>query len=294
MMKKLSAFLIIPLLLLNACQGNVSITEATYQAKIVIQGILVPGQLPQIAMRRNFPLNDPLIEPTEIPLADASATITDDAGTEYALTYNPETRYYEAPQLNVEHGRTYTLNANATIEGQALQASAETIVPDAGFKIMEEKSLLGSRIYPPQGDGVDFNIVFERSPSTGYYLVSIVAVDPDTSNYIYDNPFNDLAPIDVIEDFEEWKYNYYWIQNRPLTAGESMTEIRSLYLYFYANYRIVMYAADRNFRDFQTTHEVTQGADGNHHEPAFHVDGDGIGVFGSAVVDTVYLEVLRP
>ena len=294
MMKKLSAFLIIPFMLLIACQGNVSITEATYEPKIVIQGILIPGQVPQIAIRRNFPLNDPLIEPTEIPLTDASATIADDAGTEYGLTYNPETRSYEAPQLNVEFGRTYILNANANIDGQVLHTSATTLVPEPGFQILEEKSLLGSRIYPPQGDGVDFNMVFERSPNTGYYLVSIVALDPDTSNYIYDNPFNDQKPIDVIEDFEEWKYNYYWIHNRPLTAGESMTEIRSLYLYFYANYRIIMYAADRNFRDFQATHEVTQGADGNHHEPAFHVNGDGIGVFGSAIVDTVYLEVLRP
>ena len=50
---------------------------------------------------------------------------------------------------------------------------------------------------------------------------------------------------------------------------------------------------DRNFRDFQATHEVTQGADGNHHEPAFHIDEDGIGVFGSAIVDTVYFNVLR-
>ncbi|MFB3080334.1 MAG: hypothetical protein ACE1Y1_00980 [Nitrosomonadaceae bacterium] len=294
MMKKLSAFLIIPFMLLIACQGNVSITEATYEPKIVIQGILIPGQVPQIAIRRNFPLNDPLIEPTEIPLTDASATITDDAGTEYGLTYNPETRSYEAPQLNVEFGRTYILNANATIDGQVLHTSATTLVPEPGFQILEEKSLLGSRIYPPQGDGVDFNMVFERSPNTGYYLVSIVALDPDTSNYIYDNPFNDLTPQDVIEDFEEWKYNYYWIHNRPPTAGESMTEIRSLYLYFYTRYRIIMYAADRNFRDFQATHEVTQGADGNHHEPAFHIDGDGIGVFGSAVVDTTYFEVLRP
>ena len=102
-----------------------------------------------------------------------------------------------------------------------------------------------------------------------------------------------LTPQDVIEDFEEWKYNYYWIHNRPPTAGESMTEIRSLYLYFYTRYRIIIYAADRNFRDFHATHEVTQGADGNHHEPAFHIDGDGIGAFGSAVVDTAYFEVLR-
>jgi hypothetical protein len=57
---------------------------------------------------------------------------------------------------------------------------------------------------------------------------------------------------------------------------------------------VIIYAADRNFRDFQITHELLQSIDGNYHEPAFHIDGDGIGVFGSAAVDTAYFEVLRP
>ena len=56
----------------------------------------------------------------------------------------------------------------------------------------------------------------------------------------------------------------------------------------------VCYIPRSKLRDFQATHEVPQGAASNHHEPAFDVDGDGLGVFGSAVVDMVYLEVLRP
>ncbi|MCI0694789.1 hypothetical protein L0337_22630 [candidate division KSB1 bacterium] len=64
-----------------------------------------------------------------------------------------------------------------------------------------------------QGNLINFNLVFERSSGTGYYLVSLVALDADRSRFIYDNPF----------------------------------------------------------RDFQITHELLQGIDGNYHEPVFHV-----------------------
>jgi len=36
-----------------------------------------------------------------------------------------------------------------------------------------------------------------------------------------------------------------------------------------------------------------QEIDGNLHEPAFHIEGDGIGVFGAAVADTAYFEIVR-
>lgn len=297
MMNRLFTFFVIAQVMLMACgQGNVSITEATYKPKVVIQGVLVPGQIAQVKLRRNFPLNA-VVDPSGISLKDASATITDDAGTKYDLLYNPETQSYEAPQFEVQYGRTYKLSVDATINGQTLHASSTTLVPNAGFKILQDQSRLGRMVYRQRddlGNIVNFKMVFERSPGTGYYFVSIVALEPDTSNYIYDNPFNDNTPADVLADFEEYKYNFYWIQDRPLTAGVSSTEILWLYTYFYCNYRVIVYATDRNLRDFQSTHEIVQGVDGNFHEPAFHIEGDGIGVFGSAVVDTVYFEVLRP
>ena len=52
----------------------------------------------------------------------------------------------------------------------------------------------------------------------------------------------------MLADFEEYKYNYYYIQDRPLTPGVSTTEILSLYTYFYGTYRITIYAADENLR----------------------------------------------
>lgn len=294
-MKKALALVVITSVMM-AC-GNVSVTipESAYAPKISIQGILVPGQLAHVKITRNFPVTA-VVDPAKITITDANLSITD-GGTEYQLLYNPQTQLYESSQLNVGYGRTYTLNAAATIDGQRLQASATTTVPNAGLKVLADESRLGSMVYrqrDAQGNLVNFNVVFDRSPGTGYYLVSLVALEADTSRFIYDNPFRELTAEEVLGDFEEYKYNYFWIQDRPLTPGISNVEIPSVYIFFYTQYRVILYAADRNFRDFQTTHELLQGLDGNYHEPVFHIDGDGIGVFGSAVVDTAYFEVLRP
>jgi hypothetical protein len=296
-MKKLFASFIITLVMLTACgEGKLSITEATFQPKIAIQGILIPGQVPRVKVGRNFPMNV-VIDPATIAITDASLAITDEAGAKHTLLYNPQTLSYEAPQLNIEYSTTYTLNVDASFDGHALHASATTTVPNAGLKILEGSSRLGGMVYrqrDSQGNLINFNLVFERSPGTGYYLISLVALEADTSKFIYDNPFRELTAEDVFADFEEYKYLYYWLQDKPLTPGVSSTEILSLYTFFYNKYRVIIYAADRNFRDFQITHELLQNIDGNYHEPVFHFDGDGIGVFGSATVDTAYFEVLRP
>jgi hypothetical protein len=55
----------------------------------------------------------------------------------------------------------------------------------------------------------------------------------------------------------------------------------------------VVYAFDKNYKDFLITHDQVQEIDGNFHEPEFHFEGDGIGVFGSAIADTVQITVLR-
>ena len=297
MMKKVPAFLVAVVLMLAACgKGTLSIPEDAFQPKIAIQGVLIPGQVPQINVSRNFPVTS-AVNPDAITITDADIVITDEVGSRFQLAYNPQTQQYEAPQLNVEFSKSYTLQASASVDGQALQANSTTTVPNAVFQILEQQSRLGSMGYrerDEQGELINFSIAFERAPGTGYYLVSIVALDADTANYIYENPFNENTAEDVQGDFEEYKYNYYWIQDRPLTPGVSTTEIASLYLFFYGRYRVIIYGADRNFRDFQTTHELLQGLDGNYHEPSFHISGDGIGVFGSAVADTAYFEIVRP
>ncbi|HEX9654959.1 MAG TPA: hypothetical protein VGA99_14720 [bacterium] len=284
---------------ITACgEGTVNITDVKYQPKIVIEGILVPQQLARVRLRRNFPL-DATIDENQIILQDAQAAIRDAGGQSHPLQFNAQNNYYEAPDLIINYGETYTLDVSATIDGQPLSATSTTTVPAAGLEILEDKSLLGSMAYRQRdanGEVINFRITFNRSPGTTYYAVSYTALDADTATFIYDNPFGDVSVEDVVKDFNDFRYNFDWIQDTPTTPGESAIEVFSFFTWFYGDYRAVVYAADRNYRDFLSTYNQVQEIDGNFHEPAFHFEGggDGIGVFGSAVVDTAYFTVLRP
>ena len=62
---------------------------------------------------------------------------------------------------------------------------------------------------------------------------------------------------------------------------------------FYDHYRIIVYASDDNYKDFFMTYQQVMEMDGNFHEAKFNIEGDGIGVFGSVIADTVYVDVVR-
>ncbi len=278
-------------------EGKVNITDASFEPKIVIQGTLIPGQPAAVRIMRNFPLNV-RIAPDDIIVTDANAEIVDaQDNAAHRLTYNPETGFYDAGDLQVRSGRSYILEVQTTIDGRVLSARSETTVPQAGFSVLEERSVLGSRQFRQRdasGELVDFSVTFERSPGTSFYAVSVSALDADTSTFIYDNPFGDFDVDDVLNDFADYAYTFTWIQDTPLTPGQSSMDIFSFLTWFYGDYQAIVYAADNNFKDFLTTHDTVQEIDGNFHEPAFHIDGDGIGVFGSALADTVSFFVLRP
>ena len=282
--------------MITACgEGVVNIDEQAFQPKIVIQGTLLPGhKVTKIKISRNFPLNTN-INNDEIIIKDAQATIFDKLGTAYNLTFNFNTRYYEyiGTDLVIEYGESYTLEVTATIDGRELFAKSTTTVPEAGFEILESKSVLDSMVYRERdanGELKSFEITFERSAGTDFYALSLTALDADAAAFIYDNPFGEE---DVLDDFDDFKFTYSWIQDTPKEAGESSLEIFWFFTWFYGDYQAIVYAADRNFKDFLQTHNEVQEIDGNFHEPAFHIEGDGIGVFGSAIADTVYFKMLK-
>ena len=78
------------------------------------------------------------------------------------------------------------------------------------------------------------------------------------------------------------------------TTGETLIgALDWINIWFYGNYRIIVYACDENFRLYVLTYKNVQEFDGNFHEPRINIDGDGIGIFGSAIADTVYLKVKK-
>lgn len=282
---------------LSGCgQGEVDITGAAYVPKIVIDATLMPGKpVNDILISRNVPL-DASADLTDLTLATAQAAITDTAGTVFPLFYDPVAQVFYNATLSVQYSETYRLDVSATIDGHTLSAWAVTTVPDPGFALILARSRLDTMTYR-QRDSADqllnFNITFQRTPNHQFYALSVTALNADTSTFIYDNAFYDYDADDVIDFFDELAYGFNWIQNAPPGAGESNLEVFWFHVNFYGNYRGVVYAGDRNFRDFFVTQETVQEIDGNFHEPTLHIEGDGIGYFGSALADTVYFTVIR-
>jgi len=304
-MKNIYPFnLLLLVIIISSCgEGTVSVTNESYEPKIVIEGFLVANRkVEKIYITRNFPVDANLSRFDLIPDVDRTqVTITDvEKGTSYDLTFhfaknkNFDDYYWEYihDDLIIECGKTFRLDVSAPIDGRILHASSTTTVPLPGFKIanLNYDSLL-YRQRDENEDFVNFKVTIDRSPGTTFYLTTMQALDATISTYIYDNPYEDVKPEDVTDDVSTFRYD--WIQNRPETTGQTEFDIFWNSLRFYCRYEVIIYAADENYMTFMQTYDDVQEEDGNFHEPKFNIEGDGIGVFSSMIADTAYIEVLK-
>lgn len=142
-----------------------------------------------------------------------------------------------------------------------------------------------------------FEIAFRRSPGIDFYLISLSALDATRQTFVYDNPFVEHDSSDVDFFFDDLTTAYEWSQSLPTDPFQkpvlSTQVIQWRQLLFHGRYRAIIYAADRNFKEFFLTHSTLQEIDGNFHEPVFHIEGGGVGIFGSAIADTLFFEVLE-
>ncbi len=286
-------------------EGAVDLGDFSYQPKIVINGFLLAEHpVTDLRIQRNFPVSGD-IDKSDQYLTDAVVTLTHvDLGLSYPLLNNgdDEINYFFYPGAQrVGYGQTYRLDVTAVIDGDTLRASSTTTVPDSGFRIRRDSSNLGAMHYIER-DSVThdiryFSVAFERSPGTQFYAISMSARDPRPATFIYspENPFvgSDVDSTDVLENIGSLRTTAQWLQDTPLGTGVSKTNIFWFFLNFYGEYDLYVYAGDRNFKDFMQTYDQVQDIDGNFYEPVFHIEGDGIGVFASAVVDTASFTVLQ-
>ncbi len=290
---------------LNSCGDvPVELDKDTYNPKIVVEGYLFPGQAANnIRISRNYGLGQN-IELNELFIDNAQVTITDvEADQMYGLEFNSLTMAYDymsAKVWTIETGKTYRLDVAATIDGMNLVASSTTTVPESGFAVREQDSFLGPIHYSEDlPANKKMQVVYERSPSSDSYILSVVALDASLETFIESNifgiekdRFDELDDSDELKFFNFLRHQYQWHQTQK-GAGQSWLDIEYFSTWFYGPYRLILYAADENFTDFLLTHNMIQELDGNLLEPKFHIEGDGIGVFGSAIADTVFVEVLR-
>ncbi|RJP64959.1 MAG: hypothetical protein C4539_13895, partial [Ignavibacteriales bacterium] len=202
---------------------------------------------------------------------------------------------YNGNDLTIENGKSYKLEVEATIDGKNLQTSSTTIVPLNGFFINRlTPDVLKYRLTDENGNVKKINVSFSPAANASIYGISITALNPTLDNFIYDNAYhNNLDTNDVIEDFDMYKQQMYWLQNSKNDASQLDIDVEWHAIWFYTDYRVIIYAGDKNFKDFLLTQQNVQEMDGNFHEPKLHLDGDGIGVFASAIPDTVYFRIIK-
>ena len=279
---------------------SVTIDERTYEPKIVIIGYLYPERpVSNIRITRNFPVGT-TIDKNQIALSEANVTLTDiTSNIGYELTYNPISFAFEYTEdnLEIDFGKSYRLDVFANVDDSDLQASSVTTVPEEGLEIDRENSVYGNIFYretDENGKLIQPQVAYRQSENSAFFLLSISALDADVETFIYENPFG-LDIKEVIENegkIENFQYQFRWTKPENQNGGFSIIEISWFQLWFYSPYRLVLYAADENFYHFFSTHRNVQSVDGNLHEPLFHIEGDGIGVFCSAVIETLYLNII--
>lgn len=290
---------ILAVFIINSCgEGMVEVGSETYEPLLVIEGYIYPGRkVENIRVTKNIPIG--AAPNLSVVLSNADVKIYDlSNGKEFKLVYN-NSKYsfeYNGDDLKIDYGNTYKIIIAAEVNGKTLSASSQTTVPQKGFQILEDESYLGAMKYREKnhsGEVKSFKVAFKPSPGTSYYPISIVAMDASTENFIFDNAYFEVELDDLKDEFDRFKYQFKAVQNVKYDAVKLFYDVEWLDTWFYGKYRLIIYAADENFRLFAQTHKNVQEFDGNFHEPRFNIQGDGIGVFGSAISDTVYFEVLK-
>ena len=290
--------------IVSSCgEASVDVKNESYEPRIVIEGYLVAGhQNVKMLFTKNFRVNNGFTD-LDILLdhetTEASITCLDD-GKIYGLDFTivqdgdkvTEVYWgYNGSDFLVESGKTYQLNVSAVVEGQNLSASSVTKVPPQGFKITHFNH--DSLVYwqkDQNGKVMNFEITFDLSAETDFYLAAIQALNPTLKTFIYDNPYDDVEEEDI--DLQSDAYENAAAFNLDPSLGYGKLKLEWYNFSFYDDYRIIMFATDQNYREFLISFDDVMEIDGNFHEAKFNIDGQGIGVFGSMIADTVYCKVL--
>lgn len=297
--KELFPLIVLAVSFYSCGEGTVEIGQNTYEPKIVIEGYLYPGQkIENIRITRNIPLNR-RPDPKTLILFNADVKLVDlQNNEEFKLTFNPQkfSFEYSGTNLSIGFGKSYKLIVSAKVDEKNLTASSITTVPQAGFKIIDGLSKTEPLFYrerDDKGNVKNFSVTFSPSVGTDFYVISIVSLNASDSTFIYDNAYVEMSREEIKNDLEAHKFRLMWLQNINSRSSKIKYDLDWINIWFYGDYRIIFYAGDNNFKQFVLTYKSVQEFDGNFHEPRMNMQGDGIGIFASAIADTVYLKVKK-
>ena len=285
MKKSLIAIVISVIFVFVGCGDPlIELTDVEYKPKIVVEGYIYPGEkVANIKIMRNIPL-DKTMDSLFLFITDAEVYIN-----KVRLQFNPLTYSYYTDSIIAQFNTSYTIEVTAKIDGVSLFTKSTTTTPSGNLSIFDKT--LGDKRYIIDPVEVSFK------PVTGsdIYAMSIIPLEANLDNFIYDNPFlPNVKRADLEKDFNNFRYQLVILADINKSAADTINyTLKGYDMWFYSEYRMIVYAGDRNLRNYLLTAKNVQEFDGNFHEPILHFQGDGIGVFASVVKDTVTFKITK-
>lgn len=285
---KLIPVAVILLAFISCGDPDVDLTSVQFESKIAVEAFLFCGEtVKDIRITRNIKLGT-IIEPDKLFLTpqENNAAVTING---IPLNFDRNKKTYYNNEITVEYGKSYRIEIQAEIDGKQLSASSTTITPLKGFSVINHD--LGKLKYRDEKTKIDF----KTSPGTDMYIFSILADSAGVQNFIYDNPyFPNYNSDDVWDDYNNFRFQLEEVSDIDSYSPDNYTlELEGYDTWFYGPYTVTVYAGDKNLRYYLATATEVQEMDGNFHEPYPIFEGDGIGVFASAIRETVTFTIIK-
>jgi hypothetical protein len=288
-LRKVILISILPLLFVRCGDPDVDITGVKYEEKIAVEAYLFATEsVKNIKIMRNVPLGSSLDVSTLYLTPTANSVTVTINGT--ALQFDPGTKTYFNNGIIVKYGNTYKLYVSAVIDGKQLNTQSTTTVPQQGFKLLNNFNMGNIKYLQDQ-----IILKFNPSPGCNVYMFTYLPVSASVTNFIYNNPyFTNISSNDVSNNIYDYMNQYDILTDlNSVTNNEYSYKVENFKMWFYGQYTITAYAGDKNFRDYVLSAPNVKEIDGNFHEPVLDLQGDGIGVFASAVKNTLIFSLVK-
>jgi hypothetical protein len=244
--------------------------ESQYSEQLVINTFLFANHpIDSIVLHRTTPFGDTFND-LDYAITGATVIVSNNSVADTLLPASLKGRYYlPASKLVVQGGQTYNLTVIAPDEqtGGTHFATAATTVPMPIHLASFADSIRGKTLTLDTNNLAAFAFLATAGPvdnPSREYLLSVTALDTN------------LGRIHVGGDSAVETTRYSQISTGPAIA------ITSRFFVWYGPNLVTFYAIDTNFADYQR--QLSGGTD---FQPSLnHING-GIGIFGSAAIDTV-------
>jgi pyruvate formate-lyase activating enzyme-like uncharacterized protein len=137
-------------------------------------------------------------------------------------------------------------------------------------------------------------IKFISQTNSNFFIFSVHPDSGTIDNFIFDNNYAPNINRDHLQErIANFLYQRDFLLDYYASPDTGTHILKGFFQWFYSPYKVIMYICDQNFKDFVLTNDNVQEFDGNFHNPKEHFTGDGVGVFASALADTLVYRIVK-